>query len=605
MLRTGLPLVSNFTIHLNGAELEPSKADGEVLHEVVIGAEDDRAARDLKLTRVDGGVEIPGIGGVIRGTARVYRDVLTSGKSSEQGRSHGYFVRVRGRVVNLDDQLFGLDAMNHSAWARFVMEIEADGLRDHLLSSREGVRDSEPIAVFREYMHRCFNVCRVAYDQEVKKALNSIEIDSILDKNPSPFLVEVLLEAIQRDILEDTSGLYYIQTPELDPQDAETWLRETEERLRDQVFSDFTVISGEPQGQLCAYDAETGLLSLNKDHPVGARIVANAKTEASARLVAASEVMTYASLRNSGLQGYVVHDLFHHRDQILRRLAGEETMDVASVVRHLQVADEDDTAMEVAVGRSFEIMGFDYEPAGGKGGPDGILRTRLGRGPKGPRDFAIVYDAKTSDRSAIPASKVDVQALLTFAEGAKAEYSLAVGHGFEGQDDPNGALNRRIRSAVENGGRVTALRTEDLITLVRLHYRFGLTFAELRRLFDEAHTIPETRAWVSGLRQRFESGSELPLRELLDALEREQEDERSRPQLHAARTKSPVLIEHDPERLQRALEAVAELLGDRWFGIDDQGYARMEQSAAEISQELRRRLSDDLEIELRSMISSV
>ena len=604
VLRTGLPLVSNFTIHLNGAELEPSKADGHVLHEVVLGDQNDRAAGELELDTRHDGVEIPGIDGVIRGTATVFRDSLTSGKSSEQGRSHGFFVRVRGRVINLDDQLFGLDAMNHAAWARFAMEIEAEGLRAHLLSSREGVRDSEPLGILRDYMRRCFNMCRVVYDRESKKGLDEIEIDSILDKNPSPFLVDALVGAIRSDVLEETGGLYYLQTPEVAADAAEAWLEETDGRLREQAFSDFEVVADEPQGQLCGFDAQTGLLSLNKDHPVGARLVTHAKNDLPAKLVAAAEVMTYALLRNSGLQGYAVHEFFQDRDQILRRLAGEETMDVASVIRHLQVANEDDVAMERAVGRGFEIMSFDYEPAGGSGRPDGILRARLGRGLGGSRDFAVVYDAKTSGRDAIPASKVDIQALLTFAEDEKAEFSLVVGHAFEGQDDPDAALNKRIRSSVDSGSRVTALLTEDLVTLVKLHYRFGLTFPELRGLFEDAHTIPETRDRVRNLQESLESRGELPLRELLDALEREQEDEHSRPQINAARRNSPVLMNHTPEQLQGALKAVSELLGERWIDVDDQGYVRMEQSAAEISQELRRRLADDLEIELQSMVSS-
>lgn len=603
VLRTGLPLISNFTIHLNGTELQPSRAEGEMIKEVIVGGEGDQAAKDLKFTELGDGVEIPGIG-TVSGTARIYRDVLTKGKASGQGRSHGFFVRVRGRVINLDDQLFGLDAMNHAAWSRFAMEIDADGLRDHLLSSREGVRDSEPVATLRDYMHRCFNVCRLAYDHESKKALDEIEIDSILEKNPSPFLVDTLLSAIHSDVLEGTGGFYYIRTPEINEADTDAWLREADERIRQQAFVDFAVISDEPQGLLCSYDAETGVISLNKDHPFGARIVAHAKNNAPARLVTASEIITHALFRSSGLQGYEVDEILHQRDQILRRLAGEETMDVASVIRHLQVANEDETAMERAVGRSFEIMGFDYEPAGGSGLPDGILRAKLGRGIDGPRDFAIVYDAKTSGDGKVEAGKVDIQALVEFAEVEKAQYGLVVAHGFQGEEDADSALNRRIQSAVNAGNRLSALRTEDLIVLVTLHYRFGLTFAELRQMFDDAHTVPETAKWVKETQERLEAGLELPLRELLDALEREQDDQRSQPNVYAARTKSDALREYEPERLQRALEAVAELLGERWIDVDEVGNVRMEQSPAEISAELRRRLNDDLEIEMQSMVSS-
>ena len=134
VLRTGLPLVSDFTIRLNGQELVSSKETGPVLFELAVGGDDDQDAIDLGLSTSDEGVEIPGIPGVIRGEARLFERALTTGKSDQYGRSHGFFVRVRGRVINLEDELFGLEALNHAAWARFAMEIDADGLREHLLS---------------------------------------------------------------------------------------------------------------------------------------------------------------------------------------------------------------------------------------------------------------------------------------------------------------------------------------------------------------------------------------------------------------------------------------------------------------------------------------
>ena len=162
VLRTGLPLVSDFEIRLNGKRLESSKASGNVLHTLSVGGEQDEAASALSLSLLDGGVGIHGINGIIKGQAQIFERVLSTGKSNQYGRSHGFFVRVRGRVINLEDELFGLEAQNHSAWARFSMEIEADGLRDHLLSSREGVRDSDAIKNLREYMRHCFNACRKA-----------------------------------------------------------------------------------------------------------------------------------------------------------------------------------------------------------------------------------------------------------------------------------------------------------------------------------------------------------------------------------------------------------------------------------------------------------
>jgi hypothetical protein len=135
VLRTGLPLVTDFSIYLDGQELKSAKEEGNVLLTLTIGGDDDQARR-LGLETTSSGVIIPGISGEVRGRATLYESPLSRGKSLQYGRSHGFFVTVRGRVINLEDELFGIEALNHSAWSRFVLELEADGLREFLLSSR-------------------------------------------------------------------------------------------------------------------------------------------------------------------------------------------------------------------------------------------------------------------------------------------------------------------------------------------------------------------------------------------------------------------------------------------------------------------------------------
>ena len=601
VLRTGLPLVSNFEIHLNGERLPPSRETRTVLHELVIGGQEDKAARTLGLACTDGGVEIPGIGGVIRGKARIFEAALTKGKADQYGRSHGFFVRVRGRVINLEDELFGLGAHNHAAWARFAMEIEADGLREHLLSSREGVRESDPIRMLRVYLHRCFNVCRVVYDKSVSRDLLGIELASILNEAPS-LALNPLLDAIRAGVLEGPDSLYYIRTRRVE--DAETWLREAGERLKGQAFRNFAVTRGDPWERLCAYDPETDTLSLNGQHPYAAKVIVRMNSDSTpAKLIAISEIVTDALLRTSRLPTYEVHDLLDRRDRILRRLAGQQALDVPTVIRQLGVANAEATAMEHAVGHAFAMLGFDYEPRGGSGNPDGILRARLGRGTGGDRSFAVVYETKTSAAEALPASRLDLQALRTHAVDEGAQYSLVVGRGFESQDDPDGSLNKRIKGAVQGGHMVTVIRTEDLVELVKLHYRFGLTFSDLQNLFEDAHTLPETREWVSQRRQSLESGGPIPLRTLLDALEAEQADPLAKPNLIAARSKHDALKRYEPEKLEAAVKAAATLLGERWLAVDRQLNVNMGHSAAEISEEFKRRLATGIDNDAQTVIS--
>ena len=181
VLSTGLPLVSNFGMWLNGDKVQSSKANLEAIKTVSIKEN----IQDI---------------GLVEGTANIYTKRLTDGKSDQLGRSHGFFVRVRGRVINLEDELFGIDALNHAAWARFSSEITVDGLREHLLSSREGVRDSDAIRDLRDLLRRTFNECRTAYDAWARRQNQEIDIEQLLNDAPSTHVIDPLVNSVRNTV---------------------------------------------------------------------------------------------------------------------------------------------------------------------------------------------------------------------------------------------------------------------------------------------------------------------------------------------------------------------------------------------------------------------
>src|SRR5262249_643193 len=98
--------------------------------------------------------------GRVTGYAEVYEQPLTQGKSAALGRSHGFFVYVRGSLVNVDDELFGMDALRHGTFARFRMVVHIDRLDNELRSSREAVREGTLIDIARSLLHGVFNHAR-------------------------------------------------------------------------------------------------------------------------------------------------------------------------------------------------------------------------------------------------------------------------------------------------------------------------------------------------------------------------------------------------------------------------------------------------------------
>ena len=106
----------------------------------------------------------------INGEFILYEDSLVDGKSSNLGRSHGIFLSIRGRLINLDDPLLGMEAFSHGAFNRTRIIINADELDDNLTSTREAVRDSIPFTQLKEYIKKKFNneVRKYYFEQERK-----------------------------------------------------------------------------------------------------------------------------------------------------------------------------------------------------------------------------------------------------------------------------------------------------------------------------------------------------------------------------------------------------------------------------------------------------
>ena len=131
ILRTALPLRDDFSIFLDGKKLPPSKIAKEKIATWILG----RDIRELPkpkdvVVRLDRNVPASSASyfglyhptlGRVTGYAEAYKDVLTTGKSIEIGRSYGFFVYVRGRLINIEDEYFGIDSnlLRHGTFSRF------------------------------------------------------------------------------------------------------------------------------------------------------------------------------------------------------------------------------------------------------------------------------------------------------------------------------------------------------------------------------------------------------------------------------------------------------------------------------------------------------
>ena len=570
VLSTGLPLHTDFGIWLNGQRIASSK---ESIPEI----------KSISINK-----DLPSIGKV-EGAARIHEKQLTTGKSEQIGRSHGFFIRIRKRVINLEDELFGVQQPNHAAWSRFALEVNADGLREHLLSSREGVRDSEEIRAFRKYLLDVFNQCRTAYEEWNRKENEQLDIIALLSENPSTHVTEPLIRSV-RNTVETGSESFYIGIPhDVEKEDYSEWLTTYEEEVSEKPFGETKFVHHGPNAPALRYDPATRSLVVNTDHPFVDKLTDGDKHRNPAKLFASSEVLLEGQLQDQGIDQAAIANFLRDRDRVLRLMAGDAPPTAVEVLRRLDVASENHAALERAVGAVFQVLGFKYERKGGNApGPDGVLYARLGRHKGTLADYRLIYDAKQTNYPSVSADKIDLASLEEFRKQEHADFGFFIATAYAAETERDGALNRRVDS--EKSRCLTLLKIEHLRRLVRLHYQHGVTLTELRTLFEKAHIVPEVDDWIDFLGDTLEK-DKVPLSDLLSGLEHEKSDHKATPSVIAVRAKYRKLQDFEPERLIARLKSVENIIGSRWIEVEeDSGNVLMHQTADQILVEFHRNI---------------
>ena len=163
ILSTALPLnPSSFILDLNQSVIESSKTRIPIKKEWIIG-EDDLTASGLDFAEPkydqeaqEYYVDFEHLKHVT-GKFVLFEQSLLGGKAEDNGRSHGIFLTIRGRLINLDDPLLGMEAFSHGPFNHCQIIIQADGLDSNLTSTREAVKESIPLTQLKEYIKKKFN----------------------------------------------------------------------------------------------------------------------------------------------------------------------------------------------------------------------------------------------------------------------------------------------------------------------------------------------------------------------------------------------------------------------------------------------------------------
>jgi hypothetical protein len=454
----------------------------------------------------------------VTGYAEVYEDLLT-GKSDELGRSHGFFVYVYDRLVNVVDGHFGIspDELRHGTFGRFRLVVHIDGLDQVLRSNREAISEGPLLTIAQDLLRAIFNAARPAIEQHDAGEAPGTKLARKLGASPGSLTRRPIVD-LARAVVEGRERSRYLIVPVLTSKDERlAFVTELEARSEkpDTFISGLTIdYEGAADDGIARYDTSTGLLRINAWHPFVATFLeefASKGVRQPLELFAMAEVLAEAHLHAIGVKATDIDEFLSLHDQLLRNLANESGRQSAhSVALALLNARNSPNALEEKLCAAFGSLGFEVIRIGGKGKPDGVATALLAADSKGrPRQYKVSLEAKSKQKEegAVAAGTVKVSAIRRQRDAYKCHHAIVVGRAFATTKGDGAAVlqeiddDRKKTAALGDPKTITLITIDDLAKLVRLRPIRQVGLQKLRELLLNCRSPQESSAWVEEIRK--------------------------------------------------------------------------------------------------------
>lgn len=498
ILRTALPLNPSFNLSLNGTKIESAKLKIPVVKKWTIG-NDDTTADELSFAssgydeeRKQYFVDFDSLK-YVTGTFTLYEDSLLGGKASENGRSHGIFLTIRERLINLDDPLLGMDAFSHGPFNHSRIEINADGLDDNLTSTREAVKESKPLNELKAYIKKKFNnEIRKFYFEEEEKSQQKKSVSYRLSQTAYTTSKRPIYSFIQKFFDGEIGNPILIEKPVNCTKDELLPQYEGDVSENSQVIEKIEWCILDSQSPIAKLDLLTKTLKINALHPYISNYNDSYKSTLPLESLVITEVLTEAHMYELGLDETFINSIMKRRDDTLRQLALSDKEGIPAAAQLLLDALANPTGLEVAVSRALSALGFESQKIGGIGKPDGYAKAVLGYEQNGLcKDYSLTYDAKSTAGVRIAAGTAKLSAIKRHQEDYKATYALEVAIGFAGEEIPDSAISKEATQQ-----KVTVMKASDLVKLLLYSVPKQLGLSKLKDLFETCFTPAQVTAWV-------------------------------------------------------------------------------------------------------------
>jgi hypothetical protein len=486
MISTALPISSDFKVFLEGTEVpkkiidpedvllkveitdpELRKKIEEALQEFWMEVLAEKKSEDVpkkyyavKVSRVQNpqrvnqevdALMVPELGPVI-GSAILTKTSLTTEKLIERGyTNNGFAIRVNGKLVNPEDELFGVTARSHTYWSRFIANVEIPGLDRVLLVQRNAVSEnSNEAQIARTIMRTLFNFTRVKAEALERQAGYEPESFGSRLRILSPISAAVALSGLAEGALP--------------------------ERGLDSLDVDFASL-GEA-GPAVRYDKEEKKILVNEDHPLIHALDDEDMNAKSLRHVVgevlAGTQMAKGYLRSQNVPEKVVEETGEIIEVSVRSAAGYVIDEVA---RHIKEIDETsyqgDKPFEKAIVSAFKSLRLIASHEGRPGDPDGVIQIPMSGSP----NLRISMEAKGS-KGPITHDDLGTATVIRQMGKLNCANSFAVAREFQTRG-PGGKESALVQ---ETKGKVPLITTAGIFVTMNLHKKKPFTYDKVAKI---------------------------------------------------------------------------------------------------------------------------
>lgn len=476
VLKTAMPLRLDFAIWVNGEQLQSSKASFSTIVDF-----DVKELSPSRITALNSQLPDPAwhwqqssnglvsqiFPNGVSGRAIVTDRSLVLGKSADIDRSHGFFVKVRGRLVNQKDELFGIHALTHGTFNYFRADIDVDDLNSEVTAPREGLEAGPRAAAVQAVLLEVFNEARSRQVAAEKAAADAEKRKREHERN---FVPARLVERPIADTLAMFSGSK--DAPDADdtyffiaPQSAEALTSVVEQLYSERQRFKYDYVALGRTDRLVKFDPSNATFSLNDDHELVTAYGDDPRASALLEDIATSEVMLEIYMRDAGIDAFKIGEVLERRDLLLRSLSQDRVWSLESIAQQLRDSVNDEYNLEIALVAAARAVGFNAKHISKAGEPDGLARFidyKVG-------ETRITLEAKSSE--SVPSlGALDFAGLAEHVSRHRAHGALLIAPEYVGEKlKRKGEDGSALETAVEHRAvtnKISCWTIEDLARVV-------------------------------------------------------------------------------------------------------------------------------------------